>query len=99
VAQAKYLAIKKAFKTLPLDKLSWGIDWGCVREENSNEVFAWMVSEQIVPLDEKLKKLFSGKKYKKYIDEKIKEYRFVFDEEKYQNIKKTITVSSMEKIV
>jgi hypothetical protein len=99
VAQAKYLAIKKAFKAFPLDKLSWGIDWGCVKEETSNEVFTWMVSEQIVPVDEKLKKLFSGKKYKKYTDEKMKEYRFVFDEEKYQSIKKKITVSSMEKIV
>jgi hypothetical protein len=99
VAQAKYLAIKKAFKTFPLDKLSWGIDWGCVKDKNTNETFTWIVSEQIVPVDERLKKLFSGKKYKKYVNEKMKEYKFVFDEEKYQEIKKKITVTSMEKII
>jgi hypothetical protein len=98
-AQAKYLAIKKAFKTYPLDKLSWGIDWGCVKDLNTNEIFTWIVSEQIVPVDDRLKKLFSGKKYKKYVNDKIKEYNFVFDEAKYQEIKKKITVTSMEKII
>ena len=98
-AQAKYLAIKKAFKTFPLDKLSWGIDWGCVKDSNTNEPFTWIVSEQIVPVDERLKKLFSGKKYKKYTAEKMKEYNFVFDEAKYQDIRKKISVQNLEKII
>jgi len=99
LSQAKYLAVKKAFKSFPLDKLSWGIDWGCVKDLNKNETYTWMVSEQIVPVDERLKKLFSGKKYKKYVNEKMKEFKFAFDEAKYQEIKKKITVSSMEKII
>jgi len=98
-AQAKYIALKKAFKSFPLDKLSWGIDWGCVKELNSNETFTWIVSEQVVPVDERLKKLFTGKKYKKYVNDKMKEYKFSFDEAKYQEIKKKITVTSMEKII
>ncbi len=98
-AQAKYLAVKKAFKSFPLDKLSWGIDWGCVKDLNKNETFTWIVSEQLVPVDERLKKLFTGKKYKKYVNEKMKEFNFSFDETKYQEIKKKITVSSMEKII
>ncbi len=98
-AQAKYLAVKKAFKSFPLDKLSWGIDWGCVKDLNKNETFTWMVSEQLVPVDERIKKLFTGKKYKKYVNEKMKEFNFAFDEAKYQEIKKKITVTSMEKII
>ena len=98
-AQAKYLAIKKTFKSFPLDKLSWGIDWGCVKDLNTNETFTWIVSEQIVPVDERLKKLFTGKKYKKYVNDKMKEFKFTFDEAKYQEIKKKITVTSMEKII
>jgi hypothetical protein len=98
-AQAKYLAIKKAFNSFPLDKLSWGIDWGCVKDLNKNEIFTWIISEQIVPVDERLKKLFSGNKYKKYVNDKMKQYKFKFDERKYQEIKKKISVSTMEKII
>ncbi len=82
-----------------MDKLSWGIDWGCVKDLNKNETFTWMVSEQLVPVDERIKKLFTGKKYKKYVNEKMKEFNFSFDEAKYQKIKKKITVTSMEKII
>jgi hypothetical protein len=99
VAQAKYLALKKAFKTFPLDKISWGIDWGCVKDMKSDSTFTWMVSEQIIPVDERLKKLFTGKKYKKYVNDKIKEFKFSFDETKYQEIKKKISVTSMERII
>ena len=98
-AQAKYLALKRSFKSLPLDKLSWGIDWGCVKDLNTNDTFTWMVSDQLVPVDERLKKLFTGKKYKKYVIDKMKEFKFSFNEEKYQEIKRKITVTNMEKII
>lgn len=98
-AQAKYLAVKKAFNSFPLDKLSWGIDWGCVKELTTNETITWMVSEQLVPVDERLKKIITGKKYKKYVNEKMKEFKFSFDEAKYQETKKKISVTSMEKII
>ena len=99
IAQAKYLAVQKAFKSIPLDTLSWGIDWGCLRDENKNEIFNWMVSEQLIPLDERLKNLFTGKQYKNYVKEKVKEFKFSFDEEKYQKIKKKMSVTSMERII
>lgn len=98
-AQAKYIALKKAFRSYPLDKISWGIDWGCVTNDNKNETFSWMVSEQVVPVNETLKKIFTSKKYKKYVNEKAKEYKFSFDENKYQQIKKKMTVQNMEKII
>jgi hypothetical protein len=98
-AQAKYLALKRSFKSLPLDKLSWGIDWGCVKDLNTNDTFTWMVGDQLVPVDERLKKLFTGKKYKKYVSDKMKEFKFSFNEAKYQEIKRNITVTNMEKII
>jgi hypothetical protein len=58
-----------------------------------------MVGEQVVPVDDSLKKLFMGKKYKKYVAVKMKEYNFEFDEEKYQKLKKKITVKNMENII
>ncbi len=99
LAQAKLQVLKKNFKNLPIDKLSWGIEWGCVKDLKSNEIFNWMVGEQLVPLDDVLKKLFNGKKYKKYVNGKMKDYKFVFDEQKYQDMKKKMTVKNMEKII
>jgi hypothetical protein len=98
-SQAIFLALKKTFKSYPLDKISWGIDWGCVRELNSNETYSWMVSEQLVPVDDTLKKIFNGKKYKKYVNARMRDFKFSFDEAKYQEIRKKITVQSMEKII
>jgi hypothetical protein len=99
LAQAKFLALKKTFKAFPLDKLSWGIDWGCVSDENTHEPFTWIVSEQLAPMVDRLKKVFKDKKYEKFVKEKSKNFRFTFNDEKYQEIKKKITVKCMEKII
>ncbi len=97
--QAKLIVLKKTLKNIPIDKLSWGIEWGCVKDSKKNEVFNWMVGEQVVPIDDTLKKLFTGKKYKKYVNGRMKDYKFEFDELKYQEMKKKMTVKNMEKII
>jgi hypothetical protein len=99
LAQARFQALKKTFKGMPLDKLSWGIDWGCVIERKKNEPFEWMVGEQLVPIEDSLKKLFTGKKYKKYVNTKMKDFKFEFNESRYQEMKKVMTVKNMEKII
>ena len=58
-----------------------------------------MVGDQIVPIDDTLKKLFTGKKYKKYVNEMMKDNKFEFDELKYHEMKKKMTVKNMEKII
>jgi hypothetical protein len=70
-----------------------------VKDLNTNQIFTWIDSEQLVPVDERLKKLFTGKKYKKYVNDKMKDFNFSFDETKYQEIKKKISVTSMERII
>ena len=84
---------------MPIDKLSWGIEWGCVKDIKADKIFNWMVGDQIVPIDDTLKKLFNGKKYKKYVNRRMKDHKFEFDESKYQDIKKKMTVKNMEKII
>ena len=59
----------------------------------------WMVGEQLVPVDDVLKKLFAGKKYKKYVNTRMKDFKFEFNEGKYQEMKKIMTVKNMEKII
>jgi len=97
--QAKLLVLKKTFKSIPIDKLSWGIEWGCVKDVKAKKIFNWMVGEQVVPIDDTLKKLFNSKKYKKYVNGRMKGYKFEFDESKYQEMKKKMTVKKMEKFI
>jgi len=97
--QARFLALKKTFKDIPLEKISWGIDWGCVNDRKTGQIFEWMVGEQLVPLDDTLKKLFNEKKYKKYVNARMKDFKFEFNENKYQELKRVMTVKNMEKII
>jgi hypothetical protein len=99
VLQARLQVLKKTFRNMPLDKLSWGIDWGCVLDKKKNEIFEWMVGEQLVPIDDSLKNLFTGKKYKKYVNARMKDFKFEFNENKYQEMKKAMTITNMEKII
>ena len=57
------------------------------------------MSEQIVPINDILKKIFDGKKYKKFVSEKAKDFKYSFNEIEYQEMKKKITEKSMEKII
>ncbi|TFH02743.1 MAG: hypothetical protein E4H13_01050 [Calditrichales bacterium] len=99
VAQAKFIALKETFKEIPLDKLSWGIDWGCVTDLENGLPFSWMVGEQLVPLEDSLKDIFRGRKYNNFVENKKSESKFEFNEDKYQEIKKKTTIKSMEKII
>jgi hypothetical protein len=97
--EAMFCALKSAFKKYPLDKISWGIDWGCVTDLASGSPLNWFISQQIIPLNKELQEIFSGKKYKEYITERAKEYNFEFDEAKYKNFKQQISQDMMEKTI
>ena len=97
--QAKFLVIKEIFKHFPLEKISWGIEGGCVIDNNTDEPFTWKVSQQILPLDKELKKIFPSKKYNQYVRQAMERYSFSFDEEKYNNFKRNLTKENMEKCI
>jgi hypothetical protein len=85
--QAKFLALSRAFENMPLHKLSWAVDWGCISEKGSGQTFTWFVKQQIVPLEKDLKNMFKLKDYSDYVNEKAKAYKFTFDEKKYEEMK------------
>jgi hypothetical protein len=85
--QAKYFALRKAFKEYPVDKISWGIDWGCVTDVSLQQPFTWFVKPQVVPLEKNLKEMFKSRQYLTHVADQAKSYRFTFDEEKYKEIR------------
>jgi len=86
--QARFLALTRTFQNIPLDKVSWGIDWGCVSEGYSDQPFTWFVKQQIVPLEKDLKQMFRSKDYLDYVTEKSKLFEYSFNEKRYQEMRK-----------
>lgn len=97
--QARFQALKKTFKNYPLDKISWGIDWGCVIDLNCNAPFTWIAKEQIIPLEKELKRLFQSKIYKEYVLQNEGNYKFAFDDKKYIEYRNRVSVKKMEKCI
>ncbi len=97
--EAKFLALVKEFKNYHIAKITWAIEWECIIDIEQNKPFVWMPDHQIVPIDTKLKKIFYGKEYRKYINNHKKSYKFKFDEEKYIYMKNRISKNDMENII
>ena len=97
--QAKFLALAEKFKNMPLHKLSWGIDWGCVEDLNSGKPMDWFVHHQLVPLHQDLQKVFNGREYKKHVRKEINSYKFSFNEEKYLKCSQKYRDQNLEKCI
>ena len=97
--QAQLEVLKKSFRHLPLAKISWGVEWGCVFNVNLNQTFKWVINQQILPVDNELKNIFSGRAYKEYVNERMANYNFVFDESKYIQCKKKYNENNKEKCI
>ena len=98
-AQAKFLALQKTFKKYPLDKISWGIEWGCVLDDILNEPMDWFVHHQLVPLHSDLQKVFKSREYKKQVQKEIDSFKFSFDEDKYQACKNSYLDENLDKCI
>jgi hypothetical protein len=94
--QAKFLALQKTFKKFKLSTISWGIDWGCVRDLQTNQPFTWFVKQQIVPLEKDLKCLFKSKEYQDCVHQAVPSFRFAFDEDLYNKMKKINSAKKSE---
>ena len=97
--QAKFLALKKQLKSYNLSKLTWGMEWGCVIDVVNEKPFSWIVDNEIVPMDIELKKIMHGKEYKNYVKNKLKDYKFAFDEEKYNYHKNKTLKQDLENYI
>jgi len=65
-------------KKYNMAEVSWAIDLNCVLE--NGKPFEWFVSEQIVPMDPRLKKFFKNKQYWKIVSETEKSYEYHLNE-------------------
>jgi len=97
--QAQLEVLKSSFRDMPLNKISWGVEWGCVYDVNLNLPFKWLINQQIVPVDNDLKKVFTGKVYRDFVKERMHHYHFVFDESKFIECKQKYNEKNMEKCI
>lgn len=97
--QAKFVALTRAMKNIPIDKVSWAIEWGCVIDKASNKPLVWIVDKQIVPMDIELRKLFQSSDYKNFVNIQKKKFDFELNEELYEESKRKKSRKKMEKLV
>ena len=97
--QAQFETLRRTFRDMPLNKISWGVEWGCVYDVNLNQTFKWLVNQQIIPIDQGLKQVFSGNSYKNFVKERMRYYNFVFDESKYLECTKKYSKKQLEKYI
>jgi hypothetical protein len=97
--QAKFLALSEKFKDLPLHKISWGIEWGCVDDLDSGKPLEWFVHHQLVPVHPDLQKEFAGGTYKRIVNREIKSHSFAFNEKKYTECKERYDIQNLEKCI
>lgn len=97
--QSQFLALMKAYKTYPLYKISWGIEWGCFVDLREEKEFKWLVGPQIVPFNNDLKEIFSSEKYRDYVHDKMNLFKFKFEEKKYIECRDRVQKETMEKCI
>jgi len=83
--------ILKAFQRDMVDRTlaqaSWGITTGCVKDIATNEAQSWFKEEQVLPLSRKWKQHFDDPRYERKVNEVLHQHQFVFDEERWDEIK------------
>lgn len=86
--------VRDILKTHSVAEVSWAIDLGCVRE--NERPFSWFVSDQVVPLEPRLKEYFKSREYWQEVRRSEEAHHYVLDEacwqEKRQQIEKYIEV-------
>jgi hypothetical protein len=85
--QARLMALARDLKKFPLDVAAWAIELGAVYDKAHNRSFKWFTGKQIVPLHKDLKTLFNSNEYHRIVKNKMNNYNFILDMEKYQSIK------------
>ncbi|RMF58266.1 MAG: hypothetical protein D6748_09170 [Calditrichaeota bacterium] len=77
--EGKRLAINRdLLKKYHLAKVSWGIDLGCVKE-NENP-FEWFTCQQVIPVKKALREYFRHPEYKKRVKATFEQFHYTLDE-------------------
>jgi len=78
-SQGKLLALKRDLAEVSLADSSWGIELGCVRERDTDEVFQWFHDEMCYPRRRRLIAYFGSDAYQKRVAHTLEKTHFVFD--------------------
>lgn len=85
--QARLIALGRDTAKYSLYEIAWAIEWGALLDKASGKPAEWVPSKQVVPMDSQLKKFFNSKKYRKYVKEKAKIFKYELDYDEYKRMK------------
>jgi hypothetical protein len=86
--QALLEAVLRDLKMYSLSTIAWAYEYRVIKSKKNDLPLEWKPMRQILPLESGLKKALFSKKYRKYINEKTKEYGFYIDMKEYEQKRK-----------
>jgi hypothetical protein len=82
--EGRLIAMIRDTKKYDLATVAWAIQGEAIVDKNTGDPVKWFISQQILPFDERLIKLFESKEYHKAIDNEAALYKFELDMHKYE---------------
>ncbi len=78
-SQGRLLALQRDLTSLSLAEAAWGIELGCVRETEPDQVFQWFHDEMCYARRRRLVAYFKSDTYRKYVERALADTHFAFD--------------------
>ncbi len=85
--QARLKALHRDMAGHSLDEAAWALEWGAVKDLNTNQPLKWTPGKEIVPLNSDIKKLFNSFTYRLLVKKMSKNFKYELDMEKYREFK------------
>jgi len=86
--QGRVMAIARDMEGQPLDRISWAIDWGCLRERPDGRAVPWSEfrGEQILPISRTFSDYFSSEAYWDEANRAAEAVRYEMDWDGFEKI-------------
>lgn len=82
-SQGKLMALQRDLAGLTLAEAAWGIELGCVREAETENVFRWFHDEMCYARRRRLLAYFDSETYRKHVERALESTHFVFDRARF----------------
>jgi len=82
--EGRLMAMIRDMQKFDLSTVAWAIQGGAIIDKNTGDPLKWFISQQILPFDERLIKLFESKEYYNAINDEANLYKFEIDKKKYE---------------
>jgi len=86
ITQGRMTALRRDLADLTLAEAAWGIELGCIRDKNTEEIFRWVHDEMCLPRHPRLKTFFSSAAFQRQVEQTAEKTQFFFDRRLFEHL-------------